>query len=525
MTATAPQAVQRAERAREDVSPSTKPDRLTERLIRTRWATVVPIVLPLSKAYDAYWTLRHVVVRNLRRDAAGHDARVAAIVEQVRGCKERGELVFTSRKAWQSVSTRALSYIRAARGVDVALHDILELDEARGSVTVEPRVNMAQLTRFLAPRGYTLPVVPELDDLTAGGLLLGYGIESSSHLYGLFADTVRSVEVVLGDGRVVRASPTENAELFYALPFSYGSLGIVTAIELPIVRATKTVRLTYTPVLGLDEICDAFRERVTRPDPPALIDALLFDRDRAVIVEGDFVEVPRSTPIHHIERFYEPWFYKHIESHLERGPRVEHVPLRAYYHRYTRSLYWHGELLVPFGNDPLFRYTLGWLMPPKVSFMRLTQTERLRAFRDEHNVTQDALIPIQHLREGIALFDRIFECYPLWLCAHRVFRTRPQGMLSPSQPGVDHEIFVDLGAWQVPGFVKRKEPFSGRRAVREMEAWLRAHHGYQCLYAVTEQTRDELWQMFDPTLYERVRREYGAEGVFMDVFDKVGRAR
>jgi delta24-sterol reductase len=56
-----------------------------------------------------------------------------------------------------------------------------------------------------------------------------------------------------------------------------------------------------------------------------------------------------------------------------------------------------------------------------------------------------------------------------------------------------------------------------------MEAWARAHHGYQCLYAVTEQSESEFWQMFDRTLYAQVRKRYGGEGAFMDVYDKVRR--
>ena len=31
-----------------------------------------------------------------------------------------------------------------------------------------------------------MPVVPELDDLTIGGLVMGGGIETTSHKYGLF---------------------------------------------------------------------------------------------------------------------------------------------------------------------------------------------------------------------------------------------------------------------------------------------------------------------------------------------------
>jgi len=38
----------------------------------------------------------------------------------------------------------------------------------------------------LEPLDYTLPVLPELDALTVGGLVNGVGIESSSHIHGLF---------------------------------------------------------------------------------------------------------------------------------------------------------------------------------------------------------------------------------------------------------------------------------------------------------------------------------------------------
>ena len=42
------------------------------------------------------------------------------------------------------------------------------------------------MNRVLVRAGLTLPVVPELDTLTIGGLLMGGGIESTSHKHGLF---------------------------------------------------------------------------------------------------------------------------------------------------------------------------------------------------------------------------------------------------------------------------------------------------------------------------------------------------
>ena len=498
---------------------------LTEFLVKHRWIIVVGAVLPLSKAYSAYWRLRYVYARNLRSSARRHPKRVQRIVRQIEAWRESGTpgLLYSSRRGWQSVTARAIDYKKQHGGVDLDLHDVLEVDLERRVVRVEPRVNMGQLTAKLAPLGVTVPVVAELDDLTVGGLIMGYGIESSSHKYGLFADTVRSAELVLGDGRVVNASPSEHADLFYALPWSYGAHGLLTAVELPLIEAKPYVRLSYRPVRGMDEAVRQFTELACDGKPPEFLECILFSKDRGVLLVGEFGDLPEGAEVNPIGRFYKPWFYRHAERCAREGGKTEYIPLRSYYHRYTRSLYWHGELLVPFGNHPLFRALLGWLMPPKVSLLRLFQTERIREYREARNVVQDALIPIRFLREGIELFHREFECYPLWLCAHKMFRTSPQGMTRPSDPGYDWEMFVDLGAWQMPGFVKRGEPFDGRQAVRRMERWLRAHHGYQCLYAVTEQTREQFWKMFDRTLYDQVRGKYGGGGTFMDVFDKIAR--
>jgi delta24-sterol reductase len=515
-----------SERVSEQAAQADVGGGLTDFLVRNIWVLVVPVVLPLSALYRLYWTARHVYYRRMRNAAAEHDQRVRQIVGQLDAWDRAGRpgKLHTSRKAWQSVTVRPVQYKRGSRsGIDVNLYDTLSIDTERRIARVEPRVNIAQLTRWLIPKGWTIPVVGELDDLTISGLILGYGIESSSHRYGLFANTVRAAELVLADGSVVTTSPTENSDLFHALPWSYGAHGFLTAIELPIIPCKPYVRLTYEPVRGLNAICTRFTELVCAEHPPEFIDALLYDLDRAVIVHGAFADLPAGVRPNRIGRYYKPWFYKHMEAFLHLGQASEYVRLRDYYLRYTRSLFWHGELLVPFGNHPLFRYPLGWLMPPKPSLMRLTQSERVRIYREERNFLQDGLVPIRLLREGIELFHRECECYPLWLCPHLNVRTSPSGMIAPSRPELDQEMYVDIGAWQVPRPVKRREPWSGPPAVQRVEAWLREHSGYQCLYAVTEQTRSEFWQMFDRTLYDVVREKYQAAGAFMDVYDKVKR--
>ena len=68
-----------------------------------------------------------------------------------------------------------------------------------------------------------MAVVPELDDLTVGRLIIEFGIESSSHKYGLFQHAFTAFELVLSSGEYVRCTATENADLFASIAWSHGT--------------------------------------------------------------------------------------------------------------------------------------------------------------------------------------------------------------------------------------------------------------------------------------------------------------
>ena len=63
------------------------------------------------------------------------------------------------------------------------MSNIIALDTAKKIVRVEPMVSIGILNDYLIKLGWTVPVVPELDDLTIGGLVMGGGIETTSHKY------------------------------------------------------------------------------------------------------------------------------------------------------------------------------------------------------------------------------------------------------------------------------------------------------------------------------------------------------
>jgi len=65
-----------------------------------------------------------------------------------------------------------------------------------------------------------------------GGFALGGGIGHLIRKHGLTSDNLVSVELVTADGSVVRASDSENPDLFWALRGGGGNFGVATSFEL-----------------------------------------------------------------------------------------------------------------------------------------------------------------------------------------------------------------------------------------------------------------------------------------------------
>jgi FAD/FMN-containing dehydrogenase len=64
-----------------------------------------------------------------------------------------------------------------------------------------------------------------------GGLTLGGGFGRVARRFGLALDNVRSVEIVTGQGEILRANAQENPELYWGVRGGGGNFGVVTAFD------------------------------------------------------------------------------------------------------------------------------------------------------------------------------------------------------------------------------------------------------------------------------------------------------
>ncbi|KAH9257878.1 hypothetical protein BASA81_003897 [Batrachochytrium salamandrivorans] len=494
---------------------------------------VTLFVLPMSLLFSLWFEVRAWVIMKLFSAPKLHTKRVQAVMDQLLAYKASGSKarLCTARGGWQSISPSTRDYKKTSCQIEINMFDILEINELEKWVRVEPLVSMGQLSHYLIAKGWTIPVLPEMDDLTVGGLFMGVGIETSSHKYGLFNDTVLEAEVVLADGTVLVCSKTQNRDLFDALPWSYGSLGFLLSVKIQLVQCRPYVRVQYIPCTSLQAGVDKFTELSCQTNPPDFVESLAYGLDKMVVMPAWFVDQPQpGETINVMSRWYKPWFYKHVEGFFTKSNGgVEVIPVRDYFHRHTRSIFWELQDIIPFGNNPLYRLLLGWAIPPKVSFLKLTQTQAIKDLYESQHVIQDMLVPMTNLAEALKVFDKEFNIYPLWLCPyraydysdkqvpHRGFLRRP---VNPD-PVLGYEMWVDIGAYGVPQQVRNKNlEYNTVEHVQNVERYVLETGGYQMLYANSYLTRDEFRQMFDHTHLDQVKHRVDPTGAFPEVFEK-----
>jgi FAD/FMN-containing dehydrogenase len=203
------------------------------------------------------------------------DRRPAVIVQ----CTSRDDVISAIRLARESglpLSVRGGGHNAAGLGVcdggvvvDLTSMRSVQVDPERRRARVQGGATWADLDAATQPHGLAT-TGGVISTTGVGGLTLGGGIGWLMRSHGLACDNVISAEVVTADGRVLTASESENADLYWAIRGGGGNFGVVTAFEFRLHSVPEVVGgMLVHPAQRAAEVLRHYRA-VTETAPDAL---------------------------------------------------------------------------------------------------------------------------------------------------------------------------------------------------------------------------------------------------------------
>ncbi len=156
------------------------------------------------------------------------------------------------------------------------------VDPDRRIARVGPGGVWGDVIAAAAPCGLA-PVTGSSPSVGVAGFTLGGGVGWLSRKLGFAADNLLRADVVTADGRLLRASADEHADLFWALRGGGGSFGVVTALELRLHPVSRVYAGTATfPIARAAETLARYRDWAPRM-PEELTTTLVLTREALTV--------------------------------------------------------------------------------------------------------------------------------------------------------------------------------------------------------------------------------------------------
>jgi FAD/FMN-containing dehydrogenase len=378
---------------------------------------------------------------------------------------------------------------------------VLRVDTGKMIAEVEGMTTYEDFVEGTLQHGVVPAVVPQLKTITVGGAVSGLGIESSSFRYGLVHETVESMDILLGDGRMVHCSPCENADLFFGFPNSYGTLGYALKIAIRVIPARRYVRLTHTRFRDPE----TFFERMDRTcgGPEAdYVDGTVFGADEMYLTAGVLSDdAPRVS-----DYTYMQIYYRSIQGKTE-----DWLTAHDYIWRWDTDWFWCSKQF--YVQHPAIR----WMVKPALNSRTYQRVMRVwqKIARDNgttESVIQDVDIPVRYAPEFFRFLLREIGITPIWICPFRSPDPSRRFDLSPLDPAT---LYINFGFWDViptthpPGHFNRK-----------IEAKALDLGGAKGLYSSSYYEPEAFWSIYDGEAYRTLKQKYDPQGALGDLYEK-----
>lgn len=413
------------------------------------------------------------------------------------------------RKRTSSNLFRYAPRVARSGGLDLsAFRNVLAVDRERCVLEAEGLATYETIVSRTLPLGLAPLVTPELKHITIGGATVGIGIESNCFRHGFVHDGVLEAEVLLADGRiVVCTADNEYADLFRALPNSYGTLGYLLRVKARLMSAAPYVRLATTAYADLEHWLEAMRTAVERSDVD-FIEGLLFGPDRMFLTLSRFAEtaprtedIVRSTP-----------FYRLIAQEGE-----IHLATADYLFRYDPDWFWNlpetglyrlfrRYAPAQLRNSGFYKRYIGWKH-------RMLTRLPWRPPDDEEPLIQDWEVPWERAPELMryALAEVDLGGKP-WIATP--IRTRSLATLYPLQPDT---LYFNLGCYCQ---VKKRPEKGDYHYTKIMDRKCFDLGGIKMLYSSSFLEEPEFDRLYNGAAYRALKAKYDPQNALGTLYTK-----
>lgn len=443
-----------------------------------------------------------------------HSERVQAVVDAVRAAAGSTAPAHIDKGGVHHVVPLPGDRRFSSRRIDTsALTNILEVDVEARTCTAEPGVTFEELVRHTLPLGLAPTVVPELRGITLGGAVAGCSVESMSFRYGGFHDSCLAYEVVGGDGTVHELSPDRSPELFEHVHGSYGTLGILTRLTFRLVPAARYVETTYRHFSRQPDFEAAMTEacRLDVDHPHDFVDGIVHGPNHLTLCLGRFTDDAggREPSSYSGEQI----FYRSTEARTG-----DLMTAEEYFFRYDGECHWMTATIPPLQWRWLRRAVGRWVLG---STNLIGWSNRLapvlRKVNRRPEVVCDIFLPATRFGDFWEWYCRVFDFWPLWVVPYRPASLYP--WLGPHvRAGFSEgDLFIDFAVYGKRN-VERDRDYSVLLEETTYELG-----GIKTLIGRNHYDRERFWEIYDRPAYEVARKALDPDGLFPDLYDKLGR--
>ncbi len=152
---------------------------------------------------------------------------------------------------------------------------LVSFEEETGLLVCEAGTLLADLVALFVPRGWFVPVTPGTKFVTIGGMIAADVHGKNHHSAGSFGTHVLWLDLAVADGRALRCSREENAELFAATVGGMGLTGVILRAAFRMIRIeTPLIRQETLKAGNLAEAMDLFESTASATYSVAWIDCV-----------------------------------------------------------------------------------------------------------------------------------------------------------------------------------------------------------------------------------------------------------